>query len=316
MLVLVTGAAGYVGVPATSALLAAGHTVRAIDSLCFGGAGLLGLYPSGRFRLVRGDIRDRALLAQALDGVDAIVHLAGIVGDPACAADPDTATEVNLAATIELRKTAEKARVGRLVFASSCSVYGHGQQLADETFPARPLSLYARTKLDAEADLLAAGRVPATVLRFATLYGLAPRMRFDLVVNTMTAHAVSNGTVTVHAPAAWRPLIHVGDIATAITAVLDTDPSRTGGQIFNVADRAGNYQLQDIARHVAYACGPGVRIDTTPVTSDARDYRVNGDKLTRTCGWRPRRQLDDGIAEIAHALVDGLVDNRAVRHAG
>src|SRR4051794_15935355 len=150
MRVLVTGAAGYVGVPTSAALLTAGHTVRAVDSLRFGGAGLLGLYPGGRFHLVRGDIRDPALLEQAVDGVDAVVHLAAIVGDPACAADPDTAVAVNLHATTALREAAQHAGVRRLVFASSCSVYGHGDQMIDETAPVRPLSLYAETKLDAE----------------------------------------------------------------------------------------------------------------------------------------------------------------------
>jgi hypothetical protein len=116
-----------------------------------------GLYPGGRFQLVRGDIRGRTLVEQAVDGVDAIVHLAGIVGDPACAADLGTAVAVNLHATIGLRKAAQKAGTGQFVFASSCSVYGHGDQLIDEATPPRPLSLYAETKLDAETDLLGSG---------------------------------------------------------------------------------------------------------------------------------------------------------------
>lgn len=313
MKVLVTGAAGYVGVPATAALLAAGHTVRAIDSLRFGGAGLLGLYPSGRFRLVRGDIRNRALVEDAVDGVDAVVHLAGIVGDPACAADPDTAAAVNLHATIRLREAAQNAGVKQLVFASSCSVYGHGDRLIDESTSPRPLSLYAETKLDAEADLLDSC-LDATILRFATLYGLAPRMRFDLVVNTMTAHAVERGLVTVHAPTAWRPLVHVGDIATAITAVLDT--AATAGQVFNVADQASNFRLGEVAARVAAVCGPQVRLDSRPVAGDARNYRVSGDKLSEVCGWQPRRLLDDGIGEIAQALADGLVAAPDAHRAG
>jgi nucleoside-diphosphate-sugar epimerase len=310
MLILITGAAGYIGAPTVAALLAAGHTVRALDSLRFGGAALLGAYPSGRFTLMRGDIRDAATLTRAVEGTDAVVHLAAIVGDPACAAVPDLARQVNLEATIALHAAARAAGVARLVFASSCSVYGYGDRVCDESAALVPLSLYAETKADAERHLLqpSLGLMACTALRFATLYGLAPRMRFDLVVNTFVAHALTRRRLSVHAPAAWRPLVHVADIASAVAAVIEAPIDRVTGQIFNVASADANHQLGDVADLVADVCGPGVNVDITPVVGDARDYRVTGDKLTAATGWAPARRLREGITEIADALSAGLLD--------
>jgi nucleoside-diphosphate-sugar epimerase len=314
MLILVTGAAGYIGAPTVARLIAAGHTVRALDSLRFGGAALLGAYPTGRFTLVRGDIRDAATVARALEGADAVVHLAAIVGDPACAAEPDLARQVNTDATIALHAAACAAGVARLVFASSCSVYGHGDRVCDETAPVRPLSLYAKTKADAERHILQPSSMACTALRFATLYGLAPRMRFDLVVNTFVAHALTRRRLTVHAPTAWRPLVHVADIASAIAAVIETPTDRVNEQVFNVASVAGNHRLGDVAELVADVCGPGVDVDIKPVAGDARDYRVTGDKLTAVTGWAPARPLREGIAEIGGALSAGVLGEQ-VRHA-
>lgn len=318
MLILVTGAAGYVGAPTVSRLLSAGHTVRALDSLAFGGASLLSAYPSGRFALVRGDIRDPLAVERAVVGADVVVHLAGIVGDPACAAEPDLAREVNVGATAMLHRAARRAGVAHFIFASSCSVYGHSDQVCDEQAPLRPLSLYAETKAEAEGDLLGAhgtGPMACTVLRFATLYGLAPRMRFDLVANIFARDAQFRRHVTVHAPAAWRPLVHVADIATAIAAVADAPAGQVAGEVFNVADRAANYPLLDIARAAVRASGGDAEIDIRPIAGNARDYRVTGDKLTAVTGWSPARSLDEGISEITGALAAGVLEPGAGHEA-
>jgi nucleoside-diphosphate-sugar epimerase len=201
--IVVTGAAGYIGASAVARLLTAGHEVHGLDCLRFGGAALLGSYLTGRFALTRGDIRDRCAVAQAVAGADAVVHLAGIVRDPACAAEPDLAGQVNLDAVSTVRELAGDAGVARFVFASTCSVYGHCAEPAGESSPLRPLSLYARSKADAEARLLTPGTdgMTVTVLRFATVYGLAPRMRFDLVVNAFVAQALTAGRIQVFTPA-------------------------------------------------------------------------------------------------------------------
>jgi nucleoside-diphosphate-sugar epimerase len=314
MLILVTGAAGYVGAPAVSRLLSAGHAVRALDSLAFGGAALLGAYPSGRFTLVHGDVRDPLAVGRAVAGADAVVHLAGIVGDPACAAQPRLAREVNVDATAMLHRAARQAGVSRFIFASSCSVYGHSDRACDERATLRPLSLYAETKAEAERGLLGthgAGLMACTVLRFATLYGLAPRMRFDLVANIFARDAQLRRRVTVHAPAAWRPLVHVADIAAAIGGVLDAPAGRVAGEVFNVASRSANYTLLDIARAAVRASSSGAEIDIRPVAGDARDYQVTGEKLTAVTGWAPARGLDEGKSEITGALEAGVLEPEA-----
>lgn len=309
MKIVVTGAAGYIGAATVARLLDAGHAVQGLDCLRFGGTALLASYLTGRFTLTRGDIRDPELVARALADTDAVVHLAGIVGDPACAAEPALARQVNLDATIALQDAARRAGIARFVFASTCSVYGHCDEPADETAPLRPLSLYAQTKADAEARLLstAAGSAAATVLRFATVYGLAPRMRFDLVVNTLVAHAVTTRRLRVDAPGAWRPFVHVADVARAITAVVQAPAAAVSGQVLNVGS-ADNLQLGDVAGLVAEVCGPGIQVDISAARSDPRDYRISTGKLTAATGWTATRTLRGGIAELAGALSAGVLD--------
>jgi nucleoside-diphosphate-sugar epimerase len=316
MVILITGTAGYLGAVTAAQLITRGHTVRGLDCLRWGGAALLGLYPVGGFTLMRADVSDRDAVADALDGVDAVVHLAAIVGDPACAAEPGLARQVNLDATVGVHQATVKAGIGRLVFASTCSVYGHHDGLADEVTVADPLSLYAQTKADAERYLLAADEGPATtVLRFATFYGLAPRMRFDLVVNKFTRQAVTEGRLSVFAPAAWRPYVHVADAAAAIATVLAAPAGRVGGQVFNVGATAENYQTARLADIVAGACGGDVAIDIAPLAGDARDYRVACDKLTATTGFAPARTVTSGVAEMAAALSAGVLDGETSRAA-
>jgi nucleoside-diphosphate-sugar epimerase len=306
--IVVTGAAGYIGATAVARMLAAGQEVHGLDCLRFGGAALLGSYLTGRFTLTRGDIRDRRAVAQAVAGADAVVHLAGIVGDPACAAEPDLAEQINLYAASTVRELAGDAGVARFVFASTCSVYGHCDEPAGESSPLRPLSLYARSKADAEARLLTAtDGMTVTVLRFATVYGLAPRMRFDLVVNAFVAQALTTGRIQVFTPAAWRPLVHVTDVADAITTVVQAPTAQVSGEVFNVGS-ADNWQLADVARLVASACGPGVEINITPAAGDQRDYRISTGKLTAATGWTATRTLAGGIAELADAVSAGVLD--------
>jgi nucleoside-diphosphate-sugar epimerase len=317
--IVVTGAAGYIGAAAVARLLAAGHEVHGLDCLRFGGTALLGSYLTGRFMLTRCDIRDRSAVARVLTRADALIHLAGIVGDPACAAEPALAREVNLDGAVSVHDLARDAGVGRFVFASTCSVYGHCDAAADEGAPLRPLSLYARTKADAEARLLAAGTagMATTVLRFATVYGLSPRMRFDLVVNAFVAQALTTGQIQVFTPAAWRPLVHVADVADAITTVALAPAGQVSGEVFNVGS-ADNWQLADVARLVVSACGPGVGIDITPAPGDPRDYRVSTGKLAAATGWTAARTLAGGITELAGALSAGVLDGHPAleaRHA-
>lgn len=316
MKILVTGAAGYIGAATVARLLAAGHEVQGLDNLRFGGAALLGSYLTGRFTLSNGDVRDRDAVARAVAGADAVVHLAGIVGDPACAAEPALAEEINLGAAVAVHELARKAGVERFVFASTCSVYGHCDTPATEGAQLNPLSLYARTKVDAESRLLGmpADGMATTILRFATVYGLAPRMRFDLVVNTFVAHALTVGRIRVFTPDAWRPLIHVADVADSIAAVFHAPAEAVAGEVFN-AGSTDNWQLADVARLVASVCGPGVEVDATKVDGDPRDYRITTDKLATAAGWTAKRTLAAGVEELADAVSAGVLDGHpALQH--
>jgi len=247
-LILVTGGAGYIGSVLVRKLLAEEYRVRVLDSLMYGGHALEELRDSADFELIRGDIRSDDTVKQALDGVRAVVHLAAIVGDPACSRRPELAREVNLDASLQLFDLSRAAGIGRFVFASTCSNYG---RMADPTkyvtedSELPPISLYARAKVAVEGALLKAdgkNDPVVTVLRFATVFGLSPRMRFDLTVNEFTRELLLHRELVIYGEQFWRPYIHVMDISRAISLVLGTPAGLINRQVFNVGNTSQNYQ--------------------------------------------------------------------------
>ena len=213
--------------------------MRVFDSLLHeDGRSLLGCFGDSRFEFVRGDVRDAAAVEGALDDVGAIVHLAAIVGDPACSREPDEAREVNSLATSKLLEAAERRSVGRFVFASTCSNYGklNGSSYATEEFELKPVSLYAETKVAAELEVLARNRpdFQTVCLRLATVYGASARMRFDLTVNEFTRDVELGRKLVVYGEQFWRPYVHVRDAALAIADVLEAEASLVAGEVFNV----------------------------------------------------------------------------------
>jgi nucleoside-diphosphate-sugar epimerase len=296
--VLVTGGAGYIGSVTVGRLLAAGRAVRVLDTMMFGDGALAAHRDSPLLDVQTGDVRDPEAVARALDGADAVLHLAGLVGDPACALDPALTRAVNVDSTVTLAEAAKKAGVRRVVFASTCSVYGAaGEDWLDETSPTGPVSLYAESNLESEA-LFAEhlnGHGPERVLlRFATVFGASPRMRFDLVVNLLTARALREGVLEVHGGAQWRPQVHVDDVATALLLALD-HPKAAGGT-FNVGSDALNLRIGELAQAIASRF-PEAQL-TVSETRDPRSYRVSFARIERELGFRPRHTLADGVAEI------------------
>jgi nucleoside-diphosphate-sugar epimerase len=318
MKILVTGGAGYIGSTLTPFLLAAGHQVRVLDCLAYGGQSLLGVWAHPYFEFIRGDIRDRELVRTAVAGQDAVVHLAAIVGDPACAREPDLARSTNFDASLALIAESQSAGVERFIFASTCSNYGKmrdNNQYLDEDSELSPVSLYAETKVAVETALLESGRNERwcpTPLRFATIYGVAPRMRFDLTVNEFTMELLTKKYLKVYGEQFWRPYVHARDAARAIELVLNSSLALVGGRVFNVGATNQNFQKQQLVELIRpYA--PDAVVEFVFKAEDPRDYRVSFARISDQLGFKITRTVAQGIAEIAHLVRDNVVDNVADR---
>jgi nucleoside-diphosphate-sugar epimerase len=296
--VLVTGGAGYIGSVTVGRLLAENRAVRVLDMMMFGDGALAAHRGSPALEVVRGDVRDEAAVARAVDGVDAVLHLAGLVGDPACALDPALTRSVNVDSTVTLADAAKRAGVRRVVFASTCSVYGAaGEDWLDETSQTGPVSLYAESNLESEAlfaSHLNGDGVERVMLRFATVFGASPRMRFDLVVNLLTARALRERVLEVHGGEQWRPQVHVDDVASALLLALDHPAAP--GRTYNVGSDALNLRIGELAHEIA-ARFPEARL-TVSEARDPRSYRVSFARIERELGFRARHTLADGLAEI------------------
>jgi nucleoside-diphosphate-sugar epimerase len=312
MKVLVTGGAGYVGSVLVTELLGAGHDARVLDLLAHhGGASMLGIWSHPGFDFIRGDVRDAATRRRALEGVDAVVHLAAVVGDPACAREPALARSVNLDASLALIEEAERAGVDRFVFASTCSNYG---RMADpdgfvtEDSPLAPVSLYAETKVGVERTLLdrSERRMAVTALRFATVFGVSPRMRFDLTVNEFTLYMLRDRRLEVFGEQFWRPYVHVRDVARAVSMVLTAPRAIVDGEVFNVGSTEQNYQKQQIVDLVR-AHAPDAEVTYVRRDDDPRDYRVSFARIRDRLGFHTTLTVSDGIAEVAHLVEAGIL---------
>lgn len=312
MHVLVTGGAGYIGSTLVPTLLAAGHNVTAVDRFYFGEAPLAPVKAAfgDRLKLARADVRHTP--ASLFEGVDAMVDLAGISNDPACELDAKLTTDINLEASVSNAELAQKAGVKRIVFASSCSVYGHGENAAlTEESPLNPVSLYAKCKADAEKRLWALAEktdICVTALRFATLFGVSGRTRFDLAINVMTKNAYVNRRITVEGGGRqWRPFVHVKDVADAITMTLGQPTEKVARRVFNVGSSANNSRIINLAYRIREHV-PATEIILAPTDPDRRDYNVAFDLIERELGWKAKRSIDDGIVEMLEALRAGTVD--------
>lgn len=304
--VLVTGAAGYVGSILCRKLLERGYGVIALDNLSFGKQSLEELISNPDFSLLQGDIRNINDLIEGIRRSDYVIHLAGIVGDPASSVDPVHTMESNHFSTKLLIELCKHYQVSKLVFASSCSVYGASNNILTEKSKLNPLSLYAKTKVSAEKFLLAeAGEYfHPVILRFGTLYGLSKRMRFDLVVNTITVNAYFNKKIIVDGGSQWRPLLHVSDAAEACVRALEAPLSKTSGQIFNVGSDRQNFKIENIAK-IINKLVPGSKIIQKNTVKDLRDYRVSFSKIEKAMNFSISTPLKKGVEDILGAFKKG-----------
>jgi nucleoside-diphosphate-sugar epimerase len=308
MHVFVAGGAGYIGSVFVPLLLEHGHRVTVLDRLYFGHTLATAQARFGeKLRIVRADVRsfDRGLLRS----MDAVVDLSGISNDPSCELEPELTRNVNVDGAKRLIGAALEAGVGRYVYSSSCSVYGHGEGLGlVETSGRHPVSLYARAKAEVEDFLASCRELKPTILRLATVFGSSPRMRFDLAINVMTKNAYVGRRITVDGGGRqWRPFVHVRDVARAFELALTSDESKVAGEVFNVGSGANNIQILNLAFRVRDAV-PGTEIVHAPTDPDLRDYNVSFDKIERVLGFRAEKTLDDGIREVLAALREGGLD--------
>ena len=310
-----TGGAGYVGSRVVRQLLDRGDRVRVLDVLLYGDQGLRALSGHEHLTVIAGDVRDSAAMQEAATGADTVIALAAIVGSAACELDREATVGINRKATQLLVETCIDAGVRRLVFASCCSVYGTGADpLLMESSTLNPLSLYARTRVEAERIVDAhADRLSAVILRLPTVFGLSPRMRLDLPVNTLTTHAYFRRRLRISARAQARPHLHVDDAAAALLLAADARETLVRGQRFNVGDDRSNHSMREIAAMIAAAL-PGTELAVEPQLSDARRYRVSFSKIRTTLGFARRFSVVDGVAEIVAACrrgaIEGLDDPR------
>ena len=297
--VLVIGGAGYVGSALIEKLLRLNLHVSVIDTMHFGKEPLSRVADHPNLTLIKEDFRNIEALTRAMSGVASVIHLAGLVGDPACAVDPALTVDINVTATKLVGEIAKARGVLRFIFASSCSVYGASDEIVDELARLNPQSLYARSKVAAEAVLggLNNDDFAVTCLRFSTIYGISGRTRFDLVVNLLCARAVCDGIITVFGADQWRPFVHVDDVATSILMTLQAPIDFVAGEVFNVGSDALNYTLGDIAELIRYQV-PDARIVSDASYSDRRSYRVSFEKIRTRLNFEPAWTLDRGIAQV------------------
>ena len=305
MRVLVTGGAGYIGNYVVEEVLENGHDVRVLDSMLWGDGALDPFADHERLEIREGDIRHIEDLSYAMEGCDAVIHLAGIVGDPACGVNEQATQAVNVEATKSLVEVCKLHDIQRLVFASTCSVYGASElmELNEGSF-LNPLSLYAESKIDSEEiilhethDMFSDNEISPTILRLGTIFGWSRRMRFDLVVNILTAKAVLEGDIPVYGGEQYRPLVHVHDAACAFADVLEAPEQKVEHQVFNVGDNELNYQIKKVGRLVEEAV-EGAEVRFVEHKEDERTYRVSFDKINHILGWETEHDIVDGVEEI------------------
>jgi nucleoside-diphosphate-sugar epimerase len=299
--VLVTGGAGYIGSVLARKLVLSKYNVKILDSLIFGQDGISELVSNNSVNLFVGDIRNKEIIPDILKEVDCVIHLAAIVGDPLCSKIPMATKQINELATKHIIDSCKKSGVRRFIFASTCSNYGSSLGTVNEDTPLESLSLYSETKIKSESYILDSKEenFEPCVLRFATAYGISPRMRFDLLVQEFIRDALIDKKISIFGPNHWRPLVHVDDIASACITAIENS-SNISGEVYNVGDNEQNYTKKNLAELVQKYIPSTIEI--TESKQDLRNYRVSFDKIRNKLNFKVSKTVEDGISEILNQI--------------
>lgn len=317
--ILITGGAGYIGSMLTSELLRANYRVTILDSLLFGGEGIVPFLNHPNFHFIKADVIEPRAVRDAAkrdwQKPDAIIHLAAIVGFPACqAVGKQVAWQYNVDATKRVFEQAVDLGVERFVFASTYSNYGlseDGRPVTEET-PLKPQSLYAETKIAAEEFLLSQMDAVCSPLlfRFATLYGISPRTRFDLIVNQFVLNAFTKRELIIYQRGYSRSFVHIRDVVQGVMLGLEAEKEKVHGQVFNLGTEHGNYTKNEIVNFILKRM-PETVVQYKDLTfgGDMRDITVSFEKIKRVLGFETKFDVDDGVREVLFALKTGLIRN-------
>ncbi len=315
--ILVTGGAGYVGSGLISELLSKGYSVTCVDKMIFGGESLLGILHNKNFNCYNCDINDKEYFNTILSKkkYDGVIHLAAIVGDPACKLNSDLAVKTNWETSKWLLDRCIQIGIPKFIFASTCSNYGKMDDpdaYVDENSKLAPVSLYAELKVKFEKYMLTGIKkiesFSPTSLRFSTVYGLSKRMRFDLTVNEFTKDLVLGKELVVFGEQFWRPYCHVKDFSNAFITVLNSPYEKVAYNVFNVGDTKENYTKQMLVNEIKKLV-PNSKVKYVAKNEDPRDYRVNSDKIKKELGFKITMTVPDGIMEIKRVIQEKLIQD-------
>lgn len=309
--VLITGGAGYLGSVLTNKLLEKGYFVTVLDVAMFGAEGLLSHFGNKNFVFIKGDIRDNKLLKSLFkEKFDCVFHLAALVGEPACDGNPKLAEDINCKATLALGKLAKENGADRFIFTSSSSNYGVSKPnaLADENSPLNPLTFYSKTKVEAEKLLLPLNdsEFTITIIRLSMLFGLSPKMRFNILINEFVRDAYFGKEIVIYKEKSWRPYTHTQDAADAFVTISEAKKDLISGEVFNVGTE--NYMKKDLIALIEKNI-KNVKILRKGGEANNRDYKVSFKKIERMLNFKPKKSVADGIRELVWAMRNNIFSN-------
>ena len=312
--ILLIGGEGYIGNIVAQNLLINGYAVTSFDNLLYNNhLCVLNKFYFKNYQFICGDMLDKQRLIPAIKIADAVVLLAGLVGDPITKKYPDESALINDKGVKNVIDLCSENNEKRLIFISTCSNYGliDNDNLANEEFELNPLSLYAKSKVNAEKYILSLKgetSIQATILRFATAFGLSPRMRFDLTVSEFTRELALGNELLVYDANTWRPYCHVQDFARLIQTVIESPTEKISFEVFNAGGEVNNATKQMIVDAIIEKI-PGGKVKYQEYGSDPRNYRVNFEKVKSVLGFEPRYTIQDGIEELVNLINNHVFDH-------